>query len=430
MVDKPEVEKLTQLIEAAGAADQAADYRRAAALWFEASAACASLWGEPASSLSKSFLEVEIHHFRAAAHKSLYRAATADDESRSVRENHADSMIQSARQAIALLSRIQRNPDLVDGIYGLLIDGFDCLMASRAELNGMAEAGRQMEVAIDEYRKLVSPAEFERVFKRLLHVRATTNMTEAIKYLFHDRNFQAGQQAFKRAREFAEQASKVTSDEADKKGYQGFIELLKSMSNLGEALALQERGAYLAATARMKEAEPGFAMMSDPTGVALSLWAKAAQPYYRAMNDEIEGADDAAIKGYEQASKAFILAADAFPATSPEFASLGSWVRFYGETARERAKTVVTRKGWRQRQQEKAKRQAGLIFFGLWLAAIAALVAAIRIMTLSFNVYSFLVLVVICFLVAGVAAALIKAEVAVKMLSPMLRIGKKGQLSG
>ena len=51
-------------------------------------------------------------------------------------------------------------------------------------------------------------------------------------------------------------------------------------------------------------------------------------------------------------------------------------------------------------------------------------------MTRSFNVYSFLVMVVICFLVAGVAAALIKAEVAVKLLSPMLRIGKKNQLGG
>ena len=264
-------------------------------------------------------------------------------------------MIRSAREAIGRLGGVRQNQDLVDAAYGLLIDGFDFLMASRIELNGVAEAGRQMEAAIDEYRKLVSQAEFERVFKRLLRVRATTNMTEAIKFLFHDRNFPASQQAFKRAREFAEQTSKVTSDAAEQKGNQEIIELAKAMSNLGEALALQEKGAYLAAAARMKEAEPGFAMKLEPTFVAFGLWTKAAQPYYRAMNDEIEGADDAAIKGYQQASTAFVIAADAFPATSPEFASLGSWVRFYGETAQERAKSVVTRKGWRQRQQEKAR---------------------------------------------------------------------------
>ena len=108
------------------------------------------------------------------------------------------------------------------------------------------------------------------------------------------------------------------------------------------------------------------------------------------MNDEVEGADDAAIRGYEQASKAFVVAADAFPATSADFASMGSWVRFYAESSRERAKSVVTRKGWRQRQQAKAQRQAGLIFFGLWLIAIAATVAALQILKLTIDTYSFL----------------------------------------
>jgi hypothetical protein len=420
MADNPDIVSITDQINAAGEAAKAKDHRRAASLFFGVSTLCGKLWQQPDPPLSKPFLEMGVHYFQAAAHRSLYLAATAEDESRTTREDYADALIRSAREAIAVLARTNDNTGMRDEAYGMLMDGFDGLMASRGDLHGMADAGRRMEAAIDEYRKIVSPAEFQRVFKRLLYVRAQTNMTEAIEFLFHDRNFQASQQSFKRAREFTGQAIKATDDATEREQLEGFLALLLSMSNLGEALTLQERGGYLAAAAKMKEAEYGFEITREPAGVGLSLWAKAAQPYYRAMNDEVEGADDAAVKGYEQASKAFSAAADAFPASSPDFASMGSWIRFSGESAAERAKSVLTRKGWRQRQQEKAKLQAGLIFFGLWLIAIGASVAAARVMALNVNAYTFLTLIVVCFLIAGVAAALIKADVAVHLLSPLL----------
>jgi hypothetical protein len=424
MTQNPGDDALIATIAEAEKATEAGDRRRAASLYFEASKSCAGLVGQPDISPSREFLDMGVHYFEAAAHRCLYNAARDEDEPQSIREDHADSLIRSARAAIACLRVMQHHAKMLEAAYGMLIDGFDYLMASRTDLNGMAEAGRRMEATLDEYRKLVSPAEFQRVFPRLLHARAMTNMTEAIKCLFHDRNYQASQQCFKRAQEFAEQIAKAATDDLERSGARGFIELLKAFSSLGEAMALQEKGAYLAAAAKMKDAEPGLKASPLPAAIALSLWAKAAQPYYRAMNDEVEGADDAAIRGYEQASKAFVVAADAFPATSADFASMGSWVRFYAESSRERAKSVVTRKGWRQRQQAKAQRQAGLIFFGLWLIAIAATVAALQILKLTIDTYSFLLLMFVCFLTAGVAAALIKAEVALRMFSSALRSDK------
>lgn len=425
----PEVQVLDQLITEAGDYAKAGNHRQAAARYQEVIATCHTLLerGDPA--LNKPFLEMGVFYFQASAYKSLYLGALAEGDARTVLEDHAHALIRTVKEAILRLRRIKKqDPVFLETAYDMLIDGFDYLMASRTDLDGMTEAGRQMEAVMEEYRKLVSPQEFERVFKRLLRVRAETNMYEAIKCLFSDRNPRSSQQGFKRAREFAEQLIKATSDDTEKKVFAKFIEMLKAMSSFGEALALQEKGAYLAAAAKMKDAEPGFrANEEQPAAQAFGLWAKAAQFYYRAMNNEVEAADEAAIREYEKAAKGFVVAADAFPAARSDFASAASWVLFCGEAAEARAKTVTTRKSWRPRQLEKAKRQAGLIFFGLWLVAVGTVVAAIRILVLSVNAYTFLVLIVVCFLTAGVAAALIKAEVAAHLLVSVTSLLRKAK---
>jgi hypothetical protein len=409
------------------------DYRGAAAIDMELTELAAEvnkLLEEPNQRL---FWEGNVNFWETRRNLDLFRAEEREDGTPSARIELASNAIEAAKQAIACFRSAKHSKSL-DSTYVSLFEAYDHLVElSMSDVLRVVDLYRQWEESIDEYRKFAAPEVFKPHLFTLYVVKNWAHYFEAMKTLLLEANPLGAHSSFKEAEDALKSAAEVASTK-EKAHLREIESLVKGVTAFGEGMVSQERGKYREASQYMAQAEFELRPQSG-TGrqvVVLSTlewfgrWAAALHHYYSGIGNELDGHYDVAVKEYERASQGFLKASDVMPTDNALFRSLGARLKLYAEAARDRGEGAKARPGWKEREWERGKRIAGFVFFGLWLIGIGVAVIAVKVLGFGLSALMFLVLLLLAFTAAALAATLINPKEAFDFLKIIIAMARKG----
>jgi tetratricopeptide (TPR) repeat protein len=401
------------------------DYRKASRIFLDIRDICVEVQKHLEDPALKLHWRGHIHLTEARRNIALYHAEKAEGRSPNTRVERAFGAIREAKLATQCFQdqhgRGQSYQTLFDG-YDLLLD----LYGTQANLQGTIDTLKQLEEHINDYRKFAPRERITPYLFKLYQTRAMASITEGLQSLFWEMNHLAAQKSFKTGKHSLQNAIKETDDHEKIAAMKTVASTIEGLSNFGEGFILQERGAYREAMQYMKQAETRL-KQSDEDFQAFGKWAEASSHFCLAVASELDSKYEVAVKEYGKASQIFSEASDTFPTVTEPLRALGSKVRFYADAAKDRQDAAKARPGWKKSELARAKKIAGLAFFGFWLVGIAAIVIAIKTLALSIGTLMFTYLVLMTIAVAAIAAILIKAKEAFNFLEKVMPFNYKGR---
>jgi len=395
------------------------DYREASRIYLNIREICRDVWKHVEDAALKLHWEGHIHMAEARRNSALYLAEKAEGGSPDKLRESAATVIQEAKLAIQCF----RDQDDIEQSYRMLFNGYNHLLdlqGAQANVQGLIDTLKQKEEYINNYRKFAPQKRVKLYLFELYQTRALTSIGEGLQALFWEMDHLAAQKSFKMAEQSLQDARKETTDKQEIANLEKLGPIIKGLSDFGEGLGLQERGAYREAMRCMKQAEGRLKQSDELFYQAFSKWARASYHFCLATASELDGMYEVAVREYGKASQAFSEASDAFPMDTGPMRSLGSKVRFSADAAKSRQEAAKARPEWKKRELQKGKRIAGLIFFGLWLTGLAVIIVAIKTLALSIDALMFFFLLLLTFTSAALAAALIKPKEAFDFLRELV----------
>jgi tetratricopeptide (TPR) repeat protein len=395
------------------------DYRRAAAYHLEAAEICNMVLKQMNEPDEKAHWEGHVH-LQAARHvAAFYLDEKRSDAPMGKLEGLLSDQMKEARAAIEHF----REPQNLALAYELLLDAYTRLVdlrSSRNDIQGALAAFKEQDECANEFRKRVPDRIDKPYWFRLYSGRANVSLLRGFLNAFEHSDILTARNCFKMAEfEFKRATEHLDSPEREK-AWAVFASIVRGHTEFAEGMVLAQRGLYREAASRFGRASGEFLKCGKEEVLFLAKLTRANQYSSLGASDELEGEHERAIKRYESAKKGFTESAALLPAEHALTPQLRSTLTFLADSMRDRQEAARSRPDARQRLLRRGMRNAGILFFCLWLVGIAATAIACRALYPDLSFFGFFLALVLAFVAAALGAALIKAKEALAFLQQLV----------
>jgi hypothetical protein len=422
------------MIKSAAQALNLEQYRNAAKTYLEASNDAQHRISQFGDDYSKRFWTGHTHLAGAKYFLSLSYAEEAEKGKFKDRIQIAREIIKAAQSALNHFW----DPSCIKLSFDTLFDGYDFLVLLQIKQGNYTEAVDtldEMEGCVKKYRGFAPQDEetYQICSLRLFSYRGTAHLTiGSIDSAQMD--IASAEQNFKIAKDLLQEASKcivklklLTKENFDEAEAQFSLvsKMVDYHSKFSEGTIAQENGEYNKAVQNFGEAANSLSDCKECLQVGLRKYTEALSHLCSATLKELGGSFTLATKEYEDSSKLFSEAAEAFPTDEPQALMYANRARFYSGAANHRKGLVKISTSKQRQESRKSRRQAGILFFALWLSSIGCMTGAAIGLAAQINAFWLSLWALISFPIAALAATLMKTAEATSFLKEIISIIKK-----